>query len=184
VLKRLIVVSFVLAFLAAARVFLRGRADWGAPRIHGELQKLGFVVSERTMARYLRRIQRRGDPERVTCDCSQPPRSHHRFRPVHRAYGDVPGVVLLFVIEHARHRILHFNVTRHPSANWVVQQLRTGPASPSLPGLVEKLRDSGETDNSVARRSLQSSQPPEPASSRQRHWCSVGIELSEFREDH
>ena len=34
--------------------------DWGAPRIHGELLKLGFDVSERTVARYLRR--RRGDP--------------------------------------------------------------------------------------------------------------------------
>ena len=33
--------------------------DWGAPSIHGELQKLGFVVSERTVARYLRRMQRR-----------------------------------------------------------------------------------------------------------------------------
>jgi hypothetical protein len=29
-----------------------------------------------------------------------------------------------FVIEHERRRILHFNVTRHPSADWVVQQLR------------------------------------------------------------
>ncbi len=29
--------------------------DWGAPKIHGELQKLGFEVSERTVARYLRR---------------------------------------------------------------------------------------------------------------------------------
>jgi hypothetical protein len=28
--------------------------DWGAPRIHAELQKLGFVVSERSVARYLR----------------------------------------------------------------------------------------------------------------------------------
>ena len=35
---------------------------WGAPRIHAELQKLGFTVSERTVARYLRRIRRRGDP--------------------------------------------------------------------------------------------------------------------------
>src|SRR6266850_8261628 len=30
---------------------------WGAPKIHGELQKLGLVVSERTVARYLQRIQ-------------------------------------------------------------------------------------------------------------------------------
>ena len=29
-----------------------------------------------------------------------------------------------FVIEHGRRRILHFNITRHPSAEWVVQQLR------------------------------------------------------------
>ena len=36
--------------------------NWGAPKIHGELQKLGFVISERTVARYLRRAQRRGDP--------------------------------------------------------------------------------------------------------------------------
>src|SRR5205085_44045 len=35
---------------------------WGAPRIHGEVQKLGFVLSERTVARYLRRMRRRGDP--------------------------------------------------------------------------------------------------------------------------
>jgi hypothetical protein len=33
----------------------------GAPRIHGEIQKLGFAISERTVARYLRRIRRRGD---------------------------------------------------------------------------------------------------------------------------
>src|SRR5262245_7124937 len=35
---------------------------WGAPKIHGELQKLGFEISERTVARYLRRVQRGGDP--------------------------------------------------------------------------------------------------------------------------
>jgi hypothetical protein len=48
------------------RVLIRRLAqenpDWGAPRIHGELQKLGFVVSDRTIARYLRRILRRCDP--------------------------------------------------------------------------------------------------------------------------
>ena len=39
-------------------------AGWGAPKIHGELLKLGFVVSERTVARYLRSVQHRGDPGR------------------------------------------------------------------------------------------------------------------------
>ena len=35
-----------------------------------------------------------------------------------------------FVIEHARRKILHFNVTRHPSADWVVQQLRFRKPAP------------------------------------------------------
>ena len=35
---------------------------WGAPRIHAELQKLGFSLSERTVARYPRSLRRRGDP--------------------------------------------------------------------------------------------------------------------------
>ena len=39
-------------------------ADWGAPKIHAELQKLGFSLVERTVARYLRRTVRRGVPAR------------------------------------------------------------------------------------------------------------------------
>ncbi|MGO9094793.1 MAG: helix-turn-helix domain-containing protein [Bryobacteraceae bacterium] len=38
--------------------------DWGAPKLDGELLRLGFVVSERTVARYLRGIRRRGDPSK------------------------------------------------------------------------------------------------------------------------
>src|SRR4051812_40606026 len=34
-------------------------ADWGAPKIHREVLKLGFAVSERTVARYLRGLQPR-----------------------------------------------------------------------------------------------------------------------------
>ena len=37
-------------------------SGWGAPKIHGELLKLGLEISERTVARYLRGVQRRGDP--------------------------------------------------------------------------------------------------------------------------
>jgi putative transposase len=35
---------------------------WGAPRIHGELLKLGFRVSEPTVSRWLRRVPRAPDP--------------------------------------------------------------------------------------------------------------------------
>ena len=44
------------------RRLAQGSPDWGAPKIHGELQTLGFAVSERSVARYLHRIVRRGDP--------------------------------------------------------------------------------------------------------------------------
>ena len=48
------------------RVLIRRLAQenqgWGAPKIYGELQKLGLAVSERSVARYLRRIRRRSDP--------------------------------------------------------------------------------------------------------------------------
>jgi DNA-directed RNA polymerase specialized sigma54-like protein len=39
---------------ALIRRLAQENPSWGAPKIHGELQKLGFVISERTVARYLR----------------------------------------------------------------------------------------------------------------------------------
>ena len=98
---------------------------WGAPRIHGEIQKLGFVVSERSVARYLRRIHRRGDPSKRWLAFLQ----NHREVIVAFDFFTVPTVTFkllycFFVIEHGRRKILHFNVTRFPTAEWVIQQLR------------------------------------------------------------
>ena len=98
---------------------------WGAPKIHGELQKLGFQISERTVARYLRRIRRRGDPGQRWLAFLQ----NHREVIAAFDFFTVPTLTFqllycFFVIEHGRRRILHFNVTRHPTADWVVQQLR------------------------------------------------------------
>ena len=99
--------------------------DWGAPKIHGELQKLGFVVSERSVARYLQRIRRRGDPGKRWLAFLQ----NHREGIAAFDFFTVPTVTFrllycFFVIEHGRRRILRCNVTGHPSAEWVVQQLR------------------------------------------------------------
>jgi hypothetical protein len=106
------------------RRLAKENSDWGAPKIHGELQKLGFVLSERTVARYLRSLQRRGDPAKKWPAFLR----NHREAIVALDLFTVPTVTFrvlycLFVIEHERRRILHFNVTRHPSAEWVVQQL-------------------------------------------------------------
>jgi hypothetical protein len=100
-------------------------ASWGAPKIHGELRKLGFALSERTVARYLRPLQRRGDPKRRWRAFL----ANHREAIVAMDFFTVPTVTFqvlycFFVIEHERRRILHCNVTRHPTSAWVVQQLR------------------------------------------------------------
>jgi hypothetical protein len=99
--------------------------NWGAPMIHGELQKLGFLVCERTVGRYLRGVQRRGDPGKRWLTFLR----NHRELIVAFDFFTVPTVTFqllycFFVIAHERRQILHFNVTLHPTADWVVQQLR------------------------------------------------------------
>ena len=99
--------------------------DWGAPKIHAELQKLGFTVAERSVARYLRRIVRRGDPDQKWLAFLQ----NHREVITALDLFTAPTVTFrvlycFFVIEHERRKILHCNVTQHPTAEWIVQQLR------------------------------------------------------------
>jgi transposase InsO family protein len=96
---------------------------WGAPKIHGELLKLGFKVSERSVSRYIRAIQRRGDPGRRWLTFLR----NHREAIVAMDFFTVPTVSFralycLFIIEHARR--LYFHVTAQPNSDWVTQQLR------------------------------------------------------------
>ncbi len=100
-------------------------SGWSPPPIHAELQKFGFVVSERTVARYLRRIRRRGDPAKRWIAFLQ----NHREVIAAFDFITVPALTFnvlycFFVIAHGRRKVIHFNVTRHPTADWVVQQLR------------------------------------------------------------
>src|SRR5579859_6192664 len=98
---------------------------WGAPRIHGEMKMLGFDVSERTVSRWIRRAPR--NPEQVKRWAAF--LSNHREAIAAMDFFTVPTLTFsvlycFFVIAHDRRRILHFNVTRHPSSVWVIQQLR------------------------------------------------------------
>lgn len=82
--------------------------SWGAPRIHGEIQKLGIVISERTAARYLRRLHRRHDPAKRWLTFFR----NHREAIVAFDFFTVPTVTFrllyrFFVVEHGRRRILH-----------------------------------------------------------------------------
>ena len=112
--------------------------SWGAPRIHGELLMLGIDVSERTVSRYLpRRRPAPGALERWIVFLR-----NHRGAIAAMDFFTVPTVAfrvlhVWFAIDHARRRILHFDVTEHPIADWVVQQLReTFPLEGNLRHLV------------------------------------------------
>jgi hypothetical protein len=95
---------------------------WGAPRIHGELLKLGFEVAESTVSKYM--IRHRGPPSQT-------------WRTFLRNHADAIAAIdlcvvhtatferlfALIVIGHGRRQLLWFAVTRHPTAEWLAQQL-------------------------------------------------------------
>ena len=98
---------------------------WGAPRIHGELKMLGFDISERTVLRWMRRAPRSPEPAKRWAAFL----SNHREAIAAMDFFTVPTLTFgmiycFFVISHDRRRILHCNVTKHPTAAWVSQQLR------------------------------------------------------------
>ncbi len=90
---------------------------WGAPRIHAELAKLGFAVSESTVSRYLPRLP--AEPDKVKRWIAF--LRNHREEIAAMDLFTVPTASLrllygFFIIEHGRRRILHFNATFYPSA--------------------------------------------------------------------
>lgn len=98
---------------------------WGAPRIHGELQMLGFDVSERTVSRWMRRAPRNPEPAKRWLAFLH----NHRELIAAMDFFTVPTVTFgvlycFFAIAHDRRQILHFNVTQNPTSAWIVQQLR------------------------------------------------------------
>ena len=98
---------------------------WGAPRIHAELTKLGFVISEMTVSRYLPR--RPAEPDQVKRWVAF--LRNHKDDIAAMDLFTVPTASLrliygFFVIEHGRRHLLHFGATFHPTSEWVIQQLR------------------------------------------------------------
>jgi transposase InsO family protein len=114
---------------------------WGAPRIHGELQKLGITVSESTVANYMQRHQR--PPSQtwrtfLTNHASQIAATD--FFVVPTATFRLPFV--LVVLAHDRRRIIHAAVTEHPTAAWTAQQLRNAFPENNAPRYLLHDRDS------------------------------------------
>jgi putative transposase len=123
------------------RKMCRENPGWGAPRIHGELLKLGIDVGESSVSKYMVR-------------CRKPPSQtwrtfleNHAKQLVSIDFFTVPTIhfqvlYVFLVLAHDRRRILHFNVTAHPTAEWTGQQLREAFPFDQLPRYLLRDRDS------------------------------------------
>jgi len=101
----------------------RENPTWGAPRIHGELLKLGIDIGETSVSKYM--VRGRKPPSQTWRTFLE----NHVQRLVSIDFFTVPTLrfqilYVFLVLAHDRRRILHFNVTAHPTAEWTVQQLR------------------------------------------------------------
>ena len=95
---------------------------WGAPRIHGELLKLGIDVSQATVSKYM--LHRRKPPSQTWrtflnnhADCL----AAMDFFTVPTARFRV--LYVFIVLSHDRREVVHYNATEHPTAQWTSQQL-------------------------------------------------------------
>ena len=96
---------------------------WGAPRIHGEILKLGIEVAPSTVGKYLRR--HRKPPSQTWRTFLK----NHMKQTASMDFFTVPTatfrVLFVFIVlSHDRRRIVHFNVTEHPTEDWTAQQIR------------------------------------------------------------
>jgi transposase InsO family protein len=95
---------------------------WGAPRIHGELLRLGFEVAQSSVAKYM--VKRRGPP-------SPGWRTFLRSHAPDIAAMDLfiaptIGFDLLYVlviVQLERRKLVWINVTPHPTAEWIARQI-------------------------------------------------------------
>lgn len=114
---------------------------WGAPRIHGELLKLGIDVAQSTVAKYMAKRRRPPSPS---------------WRTFLHNHADAIASIDLFVVPtitfkllygfvalgHGRRQLLFFAVTAHPTADWIARQLSEAFPWESAPRYLVRDRDS------------------------------------------
>src|SRR5271167_580202 len=122
------------------RKMCRENPGWGAPRIHGELLKLGIDIGESSVSKYM--VRRRKPPSQTWRTFLE----NHLTQMVSIDFFTVPTIrfqvlYVFLVLAHDRRRILHFNVTAHPTAEWTGQQLREAFPFDQLPRYLLRDRD-------------------------------------------
>ena len=113
---------------------------WGAPRIHGELLKLGIAVAQSTVAKYLPR------PRKPPSQTWRTFLTNHLAQTAAIDFFIVPTatfrVLFVFVVlSHERRRVVHFGVTEHPTEEWTMQQMREAFPWAEAPRYVLRDRD-------------------------------------------
>ncbi len=115
---------------------------WGSPRIHGELLMLEYKVSERTVSNLM--PKRKGKPPAQTWKTFL--RNHIPYL-VSIDFFTVPTATfrilyVLVVIKHFRRKLIHFNTTYNPTAQWTTQQMREAFPWETAPKYMIRDRDS------------------------------------------
>ena len=105
------------------RTMNRENPIWGAPRIYGELLKLGIDIGETSVSKYMVR------PRRPPSQTWRTFLENHVKNLVSVDFFAVPTIrfqilYVFLVLAHDRRRIVHFAVTAHPTAEWTAQQMR------------------------------------------------------------
>lgn len=122
------------------RKMSRSNMTWGAPRIRNELAKLGIEVAVSSVAKYMVREGKPPSPSwRAFLD-------NHVKDLVAIDFFVVPtatfGVLFGFlVLAHERRRVLHFNVTANPTAEWTARQLVQAFPEETAPRFLVRDRD-------------------------------------------
>jgi len=114
---------------------------WGAPRIHGELLKLGIAVSQATVGRYLPRRPKAPSP------------TWRSF--LHNHLTDIAAIDMfvvatatfrtlyaLIVLGHDRRKVIHFEVTQNPTQVWLSRQITEAFPWETAPRYLLRDRDS------------------------------------------
>ena len=118
----------------------RENPGWGAPRIHGELLKLGIDIGETSVSKYL--VRSRKPPSQTWRTFLE----NHLRNLVSVDFFTVPTIrfeilYVFLVLAHERRRIVHFAVTAHPTAEWTAHQLREAFPWDSAPQYLLRDRD-------------------------------------------
>ena len=119
----------------------RDNPVWGAPHIRGELLKLGITIGETSVAKYM--VRQRRPPSQTWRTFL----NNHVKTLVSVDFFTVPTIrfqvrYVFLVLAHERRRVVHFNVTAHPTAEWTAQQLREAFPFEQIPRYMLRDRDS------------------------------------------